>query len=165
MFKNKLFIIYNLIIVIFIVTSSSLFYMNQTNKDVKTFALRLKPGSDLKKSINDFVLEKGIEAGWIVTAVGSLNDYHIRFANQPTGNKGSGHFEIVSLAGTLSLHGSHIHISASDSTGATIGGHLLDGNIVYTTAEIIIQSDKSLLFTREKDGTTEWPELQIRKKD
>lgn len=104
-----------------------------------------------------------IKAGWLVTCAGSLTDYNIRFANQPNGSSGNGHFEIVSLAGTVSVNGSHIHISISDSTGRTIGGHLLEGNMVYTTAEIILQETDELEFTREKDGTTPWEELQVKK--
>ena len=33
----------------------------------------------------------------MITCVGSLTDYNLRFANQPEGSKGSGHFEIVSF--------------------------------------------------------------------
>ena len=56
-----------------------------------------------------------------------------------------------------------MHINISDSTGKTIGRHLLKGCIVYTTAEIIIQSTTELNFKREKDGSTPWEELQIEK--
>jgi uncharacterized protein len=49
----------------------------------------------------------------------------------------------------------------SDSTGKTIGGHLSDGNIIYTTAEIVILSSSEFIFKREKDGTTPWDELQV----
>ena len=124
-------------------------------------AFRLKPGQDLKKEILQYVKEKQIKAGWIGTCVGSLTQYNIRYANQPEGNTGSGHFEIVSLTGTVSINGSHIHISVSDSTGKTIGGHLLDSNIIYTTAEIVIQSSDDFNFKREKDGSTEWEELKV----
>jgi len=124
-------------------------------------AFRLKPGQDLKKEILQYVTEKQIKAGWIGTCVGSLTQYNIRYANQPEGNTGSGHFEIVSLTGTVSINGSHIHISLSDSTGKTIGGHLLDSNIIYTTAEIVIQSSDDFNFKREKDGSTEWEELKV----
>jgi hypothetical protein len=130
----------------------------------KTHAFRLKPGTDLKAGIEALVKEQGIEAGWIGTGVGSLTHYNIRFANQPQGSRGEGHFEIVSLTGTVSVNGSHLHISISDSTGKTIGGHLLDGNIVYTTAEIVITETDEVIFTREKDGTTPWEELQVAKK-
>lgn len=126
-----------------------------------THAFRLKPGQDLKTEIQKLVNEQQIKAGWISTAVGSLTNYHIRFANQPNGSSNSGHFEILSLAGTVSVNGSHLHISISDSSGQTIGGHLLEGCTVYTTAEIVILSSDEFVFKREKDGTTEWEELQI----
>ncbi len=130
---------------------------------VTVHAFRLKPGQDIRKEINEFVQKEGIKAGWVGTCVGSLTNYNIRFANQPEGSMGNGHFEIVSLTGTVSVAGSHLHISISDSTGKTIGGHLLDGNIVYTTAEIVLLSSDEYRFTREKDGSTPWEELQVQK--
>jgi uncharacterized protein len=152
------------LIIIFITTSFFSCKTTQTmptKNEIITHAFRLKPGQDLRKEIEVFVKENNITAGWIATCVGSLTDYSIRFANQQNGNTGSGHFEIVSLTGTVSTNGSHVHISVSDSTGRTIGGHLLQGCIVYTTAEIVIQSNTKLVFKREKDGSTPWEELQI----
>jgi predicted DNA-binding protein with PD1-like motif len=133
--------------------------------DHKFHAFRLKPGEDLKRSIQEFVIENNIQAGWVASCAGSLTAYSIRFANQEKGSTGSGHFEVTGLSGTLSVNGSHLHLSIGDSTGSTIGGHLLEGCIIYTTAEIIIGESKTLIFKREKDGTTPWEELQIRKKD
>lgn len=136
--------------------------MNQD--ELKIHAFRLKPGQDLKKEIEGFVQANHIEAGWIMTCAGSLTQSHLRFANQPAGTKRAGHFEIISLVGTVSINGLHLHISISDSTGKTTGGHLLADNIIYTTAEIVIGEGTQLVFTREKDGTTSWEELQVRKK-
>lgn len=135
------------------------------NDEVKIHAFRLKPGQDLKKEIEAFVQKEKIEAGWIMTCVGSLTQWNLRFANQSEGAKDTGHFEIVGLVGTVSINGSHLHLSISDSTGKTIGGHLLDENIIYTTAEIVIGEGKQLIFVREKDGSTPWEELQVKKKD
>jgi predicted DNA-binding protein with PD1-like motif len=132
------------------------------DEKITSYAFRLKPGDDLRAGIEKLVAEKKIRAGWIVTCAGSLTDYAIRFANQPDGQTGTGHFEIVSLGGTVSINGSHLHISISDSTGKTIGGHLLPGCRVYTTAEIVIQSTNRFEFTREKDGSTAWEELQVK---
>jgi uncharacterized protein len=129
----------------------------------QVFAFRLKPGEDLKVSIEKFIKENNIQAGYVVTCVGSLTNYNIRFANQPEGTKDTGHFEIVSLVGTLGTDGSHLHISIADSSGKTIGGHLLDKNLVYTTAEIVIGNAKQYKFTRKEDGTTPYKELQIEK--
>lgn len=127
-----------------------------------TSAFRLKPGEDLREGIDRIVKEKSIKAGWVATCVGSLTDYAIRFANQPSASSGSGHFEIVSLTGTVSVNGSHLHLSISDSTGQTIGGHLMPGCKVYTTAEIVLQYTNKYAFTREKDGSTTWEELQVK---
>jgi len=124
-------------------------------------AFRLKPGEDLKQGIQKIVADQEIKAGWISTCVGSLTDYAIRFANQPNAHSGSSHFEIVSLTGTVSTNGCHLHLSISDGSGKTIGGHLMDGCKIYTTAEIVILSNEQLEFKREKDGTTPWEELII----
>ncbi|MBC7902895.1 MAG: DNA-binding protein [Gemmatimonadaceae bacterium] len=129
---------------------------------METLAFRLRPGDDLRTGIEKIVKEKKWEAAWIVTCAGSLTDYSIRFANQSSSSYGTGHFEIVSLTGTASIHGSHMHITISDSTGKTIGGHLTEGCKIYTTAEIIMQNSRELIFTREKDGSTPWEELQIK---
>jgi predicted DNA-binding protein with PD1-like motif len=126
-----------------------------------THAFRLLPGEDLKQGIQAFAMRTGITAGWIATCVGSLTDYVIRFADQPVGTNGSGRFEIVSLTGTISIHGSHLHLGISDNTGKTIGGHLLEGCRMYTTAEIVIQCTSQLEFRRMNDGSTPWEELQV----
>ena len=129
--------------------------------NISSYAIRLKPGQDLKESIQQLVEQKNIKAGWISTCAGSLTQYNIRFANQPDSSTDKGHFEIVSLTGTVSVNGSHLHISISDSTGKTIGGHLMEGCKIYTTAEMVILSTDQYEFKREKDGTTPWDELQI----
>ena len=49
---------------------------------MKIFALRLKPEQDLKKNLKNFVATNKIQAGFILTAVGSLAQATIRFANQ-----------------------------------------------------------------------------------
>lgn len=133
-------------------------------QNITTYVFRLKPGQDLKADIQKLVNEKQIKAGWISTCVGSLTNYNIRFANQPKGSEGSGHLEIVSLTGTVSVNGSHLHISISDSTGKTTGGHLMDGCTIYTTAEIVILSTNEFVFKREKDGSTPWEELKVETK-
>jgi predicted DNA-binding protein with PD1-like motif len=130
-------------------------------KDITAHAFRLMPGEDLKKNIQQVADEEQIQAGWVGTCVGSLTQYHIRFANASAITSGQGYFEIVSLTGTVSCNGSHIHMAVSDENGNTIGGHLSDGCIIYTTAEIIILSSSAFAFTREKDSSTPWAELHV----
>jgi len=130
--------------------------------NIDIYAIRLQPGQDLKKELQSFVDKNQLEAAWIATAVGSLTSYQIRFANESQPSGAQGHFEILNLSGTLSLNGLHIHISIADNTGKTFGGHLTDGCIIYTTAEIIIQSTNEYIFKREKDESTGWMELEVR---
>ena len=132
------------------------------HEPIVVHAFRLKPGEDLRAGIQRRCDEAGIEAGWDCTCVGSLTDYGLRFADQMDCTTGAGRFEILSLSGTVSKNGSHLHLSIADADGRTIGGHLLDGCRVYTTAEIVLCESKDHAFTREVDGSTPWKELQIR---
>lgn len=131
---------------------------------VQIHAFRLRPGQDIRKELEAYVRSAGIEAGWVVTCVGSLTQAHLRLANHREGTLRQGPFEIVSLVGTVSIHGCHLHIGISDSAGTATGGHLLEDSLVYTTAEIVLGQSRELVFTREEDGTTPWKELQVREK-
>ena len=134
------------------------------NANDVSYVLRLLPGADLCLSVEKFVSENEIKAGWIVTCVGSLTTYSIRFANAKNPVTSDGFFEIVSLSGTVSVNGCHLHISIADDKGTTIGGHLLNGCIIYTTAEIVVTESARYIFNREKDNTTGWKELNINQK-
>lgn len=131
---------------------------------LRIHTLRLHPGDDVMPRLKKFIADNNIQAGFIMSAVGSLTQYTIRFANQPEGTQAQGHFEVVSLTGLLSTEGNHIHISVSDSTGRTIGGHLLDGNLVYTTLEVVIGEDLDHRFARETDPTFGYKELVVKER-
>ncbi len=130
---------------------------------LKAYALRLKPGDDLRQQLNAFVVAHHLEAGAVLTCVGSLTDVRLRLANQENATHYRGHFEIVSLVGTLSASGGgHLHLAVADSTGRTLGGHLLDGCRVYTTAEIVLGALPELRFVRETDPTFGYQELVVK---
>ena len=124
---------------------------------------RLNPGQDLKRAIQSLVEDNNIRAGWVATCVGSLTQLNLRFANKEKGAREAGFFEIISLSGTVSKNGCHLHLSVGREDGTIIGGHLLDGCIVYTTAEIVIEETAEFIFHREHDGKTGWKELRIEK--
>ena len=105
-----------------------------------------------------------LRAGALFTCVGSLTVATVRLANQEGPTEYRGHFEIVSLVGTLFTIGSHLHLAVADSTGRTLGGHLLDGCRVYTTAEIVLAELSGLDFRRETDPTFGYQELTVRPK-
>ncbi len=127
-------------------------------------AFRLLPGADLKKSILDQCKENKIEAGILISGVGSLSQASLRLADGQTPEHFKGPLEIVSLTGTCSLHGAHIHISLADSKGQVIGGHLLENNLIYTTAEIAILNSENHIFHRKQDPQTGYLEIDIQTK-
>ena len=131
------------------------------SSSLKTYALRLRPGDDLRQQLQAFTQAHGIKAGAVVTCVGSLTVATLRLANQEGPTEYRGHFEIVSLVGTLSTAGSHLHLAVADSTGRTIGGHLLDGCRIYTTAELVLGELSELEFRRETDPTFGYKELTV----
>jgi len=133
---------------------------------IQTYTFRLKPGQDLFKEIKTFVDEKGIEAGNILTCVGSLTKATLRLANSLSYyNTFEGPFEIVSLTGTVSTHGSHLHISISNGKGPTIGGHLGEGCLIFTTAEIVIIEFPEIVYKREYCEISGHAELVIEEKE
>jgi uncharacterized protein len=126
------------------------------------WALRLSPGADLRQSIEQFAVKHSLRAAYIGTCAGSLNRASIRFAENHESTVVEGPLEIVSLTGTLSTQGVHLHVAVSDAHGQTVGGHLSDGSIVHTTAEIVIVELPQLVFDRAVDPATTWKELVIR---
>ena len=69
-------------------------------------------------------------------------------------------FEVLSLVGTLSPKGLHLHASLGDERGAVCGGHLVRAT-VHTTAEIVVGVARSLAFSREMDSATGFKELVV----
>jgi len=129
---------------------------------MKTYAIRLQPNQDLKTSLENYVRENQIKAGVVLTCVGSLNCATLRMANETALKTFEGKFEIVSLVGTFSTDGCHLHIALSDKNGNMIGGHLKEGCIIYTTAEIAIGEIENLIFTRIMDEDTGFKELVVK---
>ncbi|MBQ7137033.1 MAG: DNA-binding protein [Bacilli bacterium] len=121
---------------------------------------RLTKGLDLKKEIESYTINNKI-SGVVLCAVGCLSKLTIRLADGKSILEKEGMFEIVSIMGTLSEDGVHIHISVSDEYGNTIGGHLKDGCIVNTTAEIVLNLFENIKLKREFDKNTGYAELII----
>ena len=122
---------------------------------------RLTPGKDLRKSLQELAVTYKMNAAVVVTCVGSLVQYNLRFANRNEGKTDKGYFEIVSLTGTLSQSSVHLHLCISDTNGVCIGGHLLDDNLIYTTAEIAIAQLTNLRFDRVHDQASGYSELNV----
>jgi len=128
---------------------------------MRTFALRLNPHEDLKVALQRFVAAEEIQAGCVVSAVGSLEQATLRFAGRSVPRLLKRRFEIVSLGGTLAPNGVHLHLSLADAWGKLTGGHLMEGCLVYTTVELVLAELPEYVFKREFDRHTGYLELKI----
>lgn len=129
---------------------------------MKIHVFRLTKGMDLKKSIEQYVVDKKIKSGVILSAVGCLYQVCLRTADGVTVKTINEDHEIVSVTGTLSMDGCHIHVSLSDVNLQTIGGHLKDNCLVNVTAEIVLAEFDDFEFAREFDESTGYKELVIK---
>ena len=112
--------------------------------------------------IEQYVVDKKIKSGVILSAVGCLYQVCLRTADGVTVKTINEDHEIVSVTGTLSVDGCHIHVSLSDGNLKTIGGHLKDNCLVNVTAEIVLAEFDDFEFTREFDEGTGYKELVIK---
>lgn len=124
-------------------------------------AFRLLPHQDLKAELDEWARAGAVEAACVMTCVGSLRRAVLRFADRSEGTVLEGKFEIVSLTGVLSRHGSHYHITISDGEGRCFGGHLLEGCHIYTTAEIALGLVPDVRFLREPCSQSGYDELVV----
>jgi predicted DNA-binding protein with PD1-like motif len=85
----------------------------------------------------------------------------LRYAGRSETTRLEQKLEIVSLVGTLSRHGCHLHIALADENGQVRGGHLMDQSRIYTTAEIVLGIIPGISFRRAPDPVTGYQELLV----
>jgi predicted DNA-binding protein with PD1-like motif len=125
--------------------------------------IRLSPGADLRRALEEAAARQGAGSAFVVAGIGSLLDAHLRYADEPTEGTLAGPLEILSLSGSLSPSGAHLHMAVADASGRVYGGHVAYGNTVRTTAEILLALLPGWSLTREPDAGTGFRELVVRR--
>ncbi len=132
---------------------------------MRVHAFRLTPGTDLQQALQAFTEQQALRAGCILTCVGSLSQARLRMPGAVGEDEVFRSFdepmEIVSLTGTLGPDGLHVHISLARRDGGCVGGHLVRGCIVNTTAELVIGELLDVEFRRPLDPETGYDELSV----
>ncbi|WDD92544.1 DNA-binding protein [Burkholderia sp. FERM BP-3421] len=126
--------------------------------------LRLAPGDDVRAALEHALREQALHAAFVLQGIGSLSIAELRFAGAETPTTLRRDLEILSLAGSVSPDGAHLHMSVADPDGRVYGGHVARGCRVRTTAEILLALLPGHSFARERDDGTGYPELVIRNK-
>jgi uncharacterized protein len=123
--------------------------------------LRLHPGDDLKQALESWLELPAGGSGWVVSGIGSLTVAQLRLAGRTEPSVFDRDLEILTLQGSLCRGGSHIHITVADAYGAVLGGHLCEGSVVRTTAEVLAARLPQWQLQRAVDPTTGYRELEI----
>jgi predicted DNA-binding protein with PD1-like motif len=123
--------------------------------------LRIPVHSDLREVLAALPAHHGLDAAFVLQGIGSLSVARIRFAGAPDFTELRGELEILSLGGSLSPDGPHLHIAVSDAAGRVTGGHMGPGCMVRTTAEVLVALLPGYRFSREFDPATGFKELSV----
>ena len=155
-------------------------YIERLGDSGKVLAVRIKPKSDLLKSLHSIVEENGIKAGVILSGVGLLCKERLRNCKTlpkeyPIADVNRSYLsferpmEILALSGNISdvesqpLIHAHIILSYIDKDEIrVIGGHLIEGCIVYGFAEVILMELKGITMKKGFDDETKTQQLFVK---
>jgi len=147
-------------------------YVSRSGEAGRIIVARLMPGSDLLLSLRKIVKEENVKAGVILSGVGLLSKAHLRNCKVlpkeypiTDANRSFMSFErpleILGLSGNVSeVEGKpvvHAHItlsSVNDGGISVIGGHLIEGCIIFGFAEIILMELENISMKKEFDEET-----------
>ena len=99
--------------------------------------LKLAPGSDLRLSLEELAQRDGI-SGFVLGVVGNLTKASFQCPGQAKPTVLEGDLEVITLNGTFSPEGVHLHLSLSDGACQVWGGHLEPGTIVQKGVDLLI---------------------------
>lgn len=99
--------------------------------------LKFAPGSDLRLSLEELAQRDGI-SGFVLGVVGNLTKASFQCPGQAEPTVLEGDLEVITLNGTFSPEGVHLHLSLSDGACQVWGGHLEPGTIVQKGVDLLI---------------------------
>ena len=104
---------------------------------MRSLPLKLAPGSDLRLSLEQLGRSEGIH-GFVLGVVGNLNRAAFQCPGQATPTVLEGDLEVITLNGTISPEGVHLHLSLSDGACQVWGGHLEEGTLVQKGVDLLV---------------------------
>ena len=104
---------------------------------MRSLPLKLAPGSDLRLSLEELAQRDGI-SGFVLGVVGNLTKASFQCPGQADPTVLEGDLEVITLNGTFSPEGVHLHLSLSDGACQVWGGHLEPGTIVQKGVDLLV---------------------------
>lgn len=138
----------------------------------RTIAVRLLPGTDVLKGLEEACEKYKINNGVILSVIGSLDG--VRFCSVdhlPESKAGYGYTGVLKLDGPIELTGAagiichdcdnntnlHVHVTLSDPNGKGFGGHLTYGTKVLLTVDAVLAEIEGIVMGREYNEELEVP--------
>ena len=148
-------------------------YIARSGQTGRVIVARVKPGSDLLRSLQKVAAEEGVTSGIILSGVGLLKQarlrnckslpkkYPINDANR-TFLSFEKPLEILSISGNVTLAERelvvHAHLTLSSVEGeeiTVIGGHLIEGCVVFGFSEFVIMELEGIEMAKRFDEETQ----------
>jgi predicted DNA-binding protein with PD1-like motif len=147
-------------------------YIVKSGQPGRVIVARVKPGSDLLRSLQKIAAEEGITSGVIVSGVGLLRQARLRNCKSlpeeypiTDGNRTFLSFEkpleILSISGNVTLAEGeplvHAHLTLSSVEGdeiTVIGGHLIEGCVIFGFSEFAILELEGVEMVKRFDEET-----------
>lgn len=104
---------------------------------MRALPIHLEAGADLRGSLEDLALEQQA-TGFVLSVVGNMSQACFACPGQPESTVLRGELEIITLQGTVSPSGVHLHLSFSDPGCQVWGGHLEHGSLVLKGADLLV---------------------------
>ncbi len=104
---------------------------------MRSLTYKLAPGTDLRLFLEE--LAKRDQAnGFVLGVVGNLSRASFQCPGKSAPTILEGNLEIITLNGTFSPSGVHLHLSLSDGDCQVWGGHLEPGTTILKGAELLV---------------------------
>ena len=89
--------------------------MPAMNADDLPWPLRLHPGDDLRRALEQAVSARDLKAAFVLAGIGSPRPTRLRLAGAPEPIELDGDVELLTLSGSLAVDGSHLHLRVADA--------------------------------------------------
>ena len=104
---------------------------------MRAVPLHLEAGSDVRRSLEQLALDHNA-GGFVLSVVGNLSQAAFACPGKSAPTVLAGELEIITLQGTISPDGVHLHLSFSDASCQVWGGHLEHGTLVLRGADLLV---------------------------
>ena len=127
---------------------------------MRSLPLKLAAGSDVRLSLEKLANEQNL-TGFILGVVGNLSRASFQCPGQSQPSVLEGDLEVITLNGTFSPDGVHLHLSLSDGACQVWGGHLEPGTVVQKGVDLLLGLPEPMASSQDSAEASERIEIAV----